>query len=205
MSAAAIKATWARIEAWLAAKAPAVLAALNDEATDAQIAEAERTLGVTFPDDLLASYRRHNGQGREIGFLAGVALVDLETIISDWTMWKNLLDKGVFDGSLSTPTGPIRPETGPIRPDWWNPRWIPLTRNQSGDHYCLDLDPAPGGTVGQIITMWHDDPEREVVAPSYGAWFVAFADELDAGKWTTHRSYDDLIATEDAEAEDEPR
>lgn len=200
MSTAEIEATWMRIEGWLAANAPGVLASLSGGATEAQIAEAEAALDITLPRNLRDSYRRHNGQGIAAnlapGFIGGVELLDLSGVLFEWKVWKDLLDEGTFDDSASEPTGPIRP-------DWWNARWIPLTRDGFGNSYCLDLDPASGGAVGQIITMWHDDPERKVIAPSYGAWLAAFADELDAGEWTTHRLYDGLISMEDAEAEDE--
>jgi len=43
----------------------------------------------------------------------------------------------------------------------------------------LDLDPAPTGVVGQIITMWHDTPEREVVADSFAELLAQFAEDLE--------------------------
>jgi len=54
------------------------------------------------------------------------------------------------------PGAPIRTRCGgrATRPG------APLTDSGSGDRHCLDLDPAPGGSVGQVILMWHDSPER---------------------------------------------
>jgi|GEM_PF-4118631 len=40
-----------------------------------------------------------------------------------------------------------------------------------GDGLCIDLDPAPGGTVGQVIRRLHDDDRRERVAASFTQWF----------------------------------
>jgi cell wall assembly regulator SMI1 len=59
---------WDRIEAWLAQHAPAVLAGLNGPATEQELDATERALGVTLPEDVRASYRRHNGQpDRQVG------------------------------------------------------------------------------------------------------------------------------------------
>jgi cell wall assembly regulator SMI1 len=51
---------WDRIEAWLAVNAPAVLAGLNGPATEQEINATERSLGVTLPEDVRATYRRYN-------------------------------------------------------------------------------------------------------------------------------------------------
>ncbi|KWE64809.1 hypothetical protein WL77_20605 [Burkholderia ubonensis] len=65
----------------------------------------------------------------------------------------------------------IEPEPG-IRGDWYNLKWIPLTHNGSGDHLCVDLDPDEGGRIGQVIRVWHDSPERELVAKRVGEWLA---------------------------------
>ncbi|WP_332455118.1 SMI1/KNR4 family protein [Burkholderia ubonensis] len=65
----------------------------------------------------------------------------------------------------------MEPEPG-IRGDWYNLKWIPLTHNGSGDHLCVDLDPDEGGRIGQVIRVWHDSPERELVAKGVGEWLA---------------------------------
>src|SRR5215470_12736015 len=52
---------WLRIERWLAAKAPDTLASLQAGADSAKVADAQRRLGLRFPDDLVASLQRHDG------------------------------------------------------------------------------------------------------------------------------------------------
>jgi cell wall assembly regulator SMI1 len=51
-----------------------------------------------------------------------------------------------------------------------------------GNHHCLDLEPAKEGRVGQIITMWHDDAERTIVAPSFQAWLQQYVEDLESNK-----------------------
>jgi cell wall assembly regulator SMI1 len=106
--------------------------------------------------------------------------------MDEWRVWKELLDGGDFDDSSSKPDGPIQT-------DWWNPKWIPLSYNGSGDHHCLDLDPAPGGQVGQIITVWHDWEHREVIASNFQAWLEQFADDLESGKYSVSEEYGGLV------------
>ncbi|WP_353931825.1 SMI1/KNR4 family protein [Okeanomitos corallinicola TIOX110] len=61
--------------------------------------------------------------------------------------------------------------------------WIPLTYDGGGNHCCLDLDPAEGGNLGQIITMWHDDGVRAIIAPIFRAWLQQYADNLGSGDY----------------------
>ena len=76
---------------------------------------------------------------------------------------------------------PSDPDEG-VRPEWYDLEWVPLTHDSCGNHFCVDLDPAAGGTRGQVISFWHDDPQRVVMARSLGQWLNDFADELEAGK-----------------------
>jgi cell wall assembly regulator SMI1 len=56
-----ITTTWARIDRWLGRHAPGSVALLAPPADPAEIAAAERTLGVTFPPELVESLRCHDG------------------------------------------------------------------------------------------------------------------------------------------------
>lgn len=193
-----ISATWQRIETWLSHNAPQVTPGLAPGATDAQIAATERTLGVILPEEVRAFYRIHDGQrtDRSLGgvvggvFAPGGDFLSLARIVDEWTVWKDLLDSGAFDGIWSDP------QPG-IKPDWWNPRWIPITYDGSGNHFCLDLDPAPGGTAGQIITMWHDGGEREVMAASFIDWLTQLADEYERGEWVYSEDDGGVVRLED--------
>ena len=192
--------TWQRIETWLTQNAPEVAAGLPPGATDAQIAEAERVLGVALPDDVRASYRRHDGQQADPavggGFTEGGEFLSLARIVDEWQVWKDLLDDGTFEEFESAP------DPG-VRADWWNPRWVPITYDGTGNNLCLDLDPAPGGMTGQIITMWHDEEARSVVAASFGEWLATLADEYERGEWASSDQYDAVVRREDI-VEDEP-
>lgn len=170
--------TWERIEKWLKANAPDLFDSLLGGADEEEIGQTETFLGVALPDDVKASYRIHNGQPLDGPWLmVWGQFLSLEDMRGHWSLWKHFLDKGSFDDSRSEPVGPAKA-------NWWNPRWIPITYDQTGNHLCLDLDPAPGGRVGQIITMWHDDSTRGVLAESFSDWLTDFANALEAGQYS---------------------
>jgi cell wall assembly regulator SMI1 len=61
----------------------------------------------------------------------------------------------------------------------WRARWWPLT-DADGDHFVLDADPGPGGSVGQVVTFDNSYARpRIVVASSLAEWLAAYADCLE--------------------------
>jgi cell wall assembly regulator SMI1 len=171
---------WVQIETWLRANAPKVLDVLQPGASDAQISELEDFLSMQLPEDVKSSYRIHNGQlTYEYGLIHRREFLSLERIKDEWECWKELLDSGTFETEDGEDIGS---ESAPgICNVWWSAKWIPLTYDGAGNHDCLDLNPAEGGTVGQIISMWHDDAERRIVAPSFRAWLQQYAEGLESG------------------------
>lgn len=177
---------WQRIDLWLQANTPQIFETLQSGASDAGIAEFETILSIKLPEDVKASYRIHNGQFAysldEKGLIEGREFLSLERIRDEWEVWKELLDSEQFEGCES------EPDLG-IRNDWWNDKWIPITYDGAGNHDCLDLDPADDGTVGQIITMWHDSSDREMVASSLRQWLQKYADGLESGQFVLQENY----------------
>jgi cell wall assembly regulator SMI1 len=138
---------------------------LNPPATDAEISTLEQQLGVTLPTDYVQVLKQHNGQqGLADGLFDGQEFLSAQNVFAQWQVWKGLHDAGEFKALHSSPAAGVRD-------DWWNPRWIPFTHDGGGNHLCLDLDPAEGGTAGQAITVWHDSGERALAGSSFGDWF----------------------------------
>jgi cell wall assembly regulator SMI1 len=180
--------TWDRIHDWLGAHAPALFERLSAGATDAQLAAAERAMGLTLPRDLRESLRIHDGAEPDFPFAASMDLLSLNRIVSEWQLMTRLLDEGHFARSTA-------PTDGPVKGDWWNRRWVPVTQGYVGQSFhFLDLDPAAGGSVGQVAYFDKDPAIRSVEAPSFAAWLAGFADDLEAGRYKATR-----VSLEDAE------
>ncbi len=164
-----------------------MLASLNPPASDDALAETERLIGRPLPDDVRAAYRRHDGQAFNNGLFDGWDWLSLEGVRREWTVWKDLLDGGTFDGIENDAGG------RDVVQDWWNPGWVPVTASGSGDNHCVDLAPGRRGKVGQVITMCHDYGARPVLAHSFQDWLADFADELEAGIYTVSDEYSGLV------------
>ena len=168
---------WQRLEAWLQWNQPDLDFALNPPATDEQLNEVESIIGATFPPEVREFYKIHNGQGADaVGVLYGSNFMSLEQALEDWRAWKALLDAGTFDGLKSGPAPGVKN-------DWWNPLWFPFVIDQNSNPVCVDLDPAPGGTYGQIIQMDHETPDRGVPVRSIVLWFDAYVRAVEGGSY----------------------
>jgi cell wall assembly regulator SMI1 len=170
---------WARIERWLVENAPAILSDMRPGASKAEIRLAEEQLGCIFPEPVREWFALHDGS-ESCALMEYWDLYSLSEVVSSWETLKDLFDKGIFTEFRSKPTGPIRKE-------WWRPEWVPLTGEPRGDHLCLDLAPARGGAIGQVISWVHDDSVRVIVAPTFTAWFEQLADGLEAGAYKVDR------------------
>lgn len=117
---------WQRIEAWLAAHAPATAATLRPPATSEQIVKAQREVGVALPAELIASLLRHDGTDHPPTgftlppFYAPVSAADLA---SDAAMMCEVLISLGDDSSVGA---------------WWHGRFVPFAIDGSGNSLFLD-------------------------------------------------------------------
>lgn len=185
---------WKRIQLWVGNNAPALSDALFGGVIDEQVKELEEVIEKKLPEDFIESYKLHNGQDPDQDRLVdGEELLSFDRIVDEWKIWKELYDSNTFENE----NGPLvsAPETG-IKNDWWNPAWIPVTYDGCGNHYCMDLDPGEDGNYGQIIRMWHDSDERELVASSFKEWLSVYADDLESGAYCYSEEYGGIIELE---------
>jgi cell wall assembly regulator SMI1 len=185
---------WTRLERWLQDNTPTLYESMQKGASEKQIQELEQHLGVILPEDYKTFLKCCNGQSdtAEAGFYNG-ELLSSNNVKFQWDIWQKLLNEGSFENSKS------KPDKG-IRNAWWNPRWIPFTHDGGGNHLCLDLEPAEGGTVGQVITMWHDSQERELMFPNCTAWLEHVLEGLESGQIVFDREEsNELVSIEDLE------
>ena len=175
-----------RFKQWLSLNYSDGLIDLNPPATDYEIEELTKILGVELPNDFLDVLRIHNGQKGESAWLFdSQEFLSTHRIIEEFNTWKNLLDTQLQDKSST-------PDEG-VKNDWWNTNWIPFTSDGCADHYCLDLSPTDAGIKGQIITLWYESSEREVVAPSFSLWFEEYVNQLYLGELLYSEEYNSIV------------
>ncbi len=163
--------SWSRLDPWLRDHPEELQGGLNAGASEEDIRSLEAALDVKLPEDFVESLKIHNGQPGIAGdFFDGDSLLPTRGILGAWKIWHKLVASGDFADCNA------EPDDG-IKDDWYNLKWIPFTSNGAGDHLCLDFDPAEGGTVGQIIRVWHDDDQRTLVARSFREWLYRFVVE----------------------------
>ena len=155
---------------------------LNAGATEADFARLEAVLGYALPEEFKELYRAANGESGAGSLWPDDEWLPIERIIEEYGVWKNLLDDG-------TPYD-CEPEDATIKGDlWWNPKWIPLTADGSGNGKMIDMDPTEHGTAGQIIQMWHDDAARSKEADSLRGFLTQYAQDLEDGKYVLDTEY----------------
>ena len=192
---------WNRLESYLKKHAPAVLDSLNPPATVREIQEAERELGIRLPSDFTDSLLIHNGQGRDGAFVPNEfeeggffrasfgELAPLSQVVSTtFSMraameeyWRPWTDDFEYDG--------------PIRRDG-NWSWIIFIDAGSGNQHALDLQPAEGGHVGQVVSILHDPSAFLFLAPSFRAWFEALVERYETGRYYFAEIDGELEATD---------
>ena len=174
-----IRETWYRIRSWHKKITPPATFRVNRGTTERRLARFEETLGTSVPSEFRDSYLAHNGTG-ESWLLYHGSLLSLDGILRFWNrykLWQR--EKGYGVGEDWVPHN----INGPIKPLWWNVRRLPITDNGGGDPVTVDLDPANGGTVGQIIKVNHEVGPTNVLATDIGAWLEEIATGLEAGRY----------------------
>jgi len=155
---------WAAFEAYLRDHAPALLADLNPPASEKTLHSLQQQLGAALPEDFLDFLRGHDGQkGLADPLFGDYEFLSSDRILDAWEFWRKQSEGSDFSHEDAAPS------TG-VQANWWNTKWIPFAANGSGDYLCLDLAPTEGGSVGQIIGVWHDDGARKVKGKSFSAW-----------------------------------
>jgi len=175
-----------RFKQWLSLNYSDGLIDLNPPATDYEIEELTKILGVELPNDFLDVLRTHNGQKGESAWLFdSQEFLSTQRIIEEFNIWKNLLETKL-QGKVSVADDGVKNE-------WWNINWIPFTSDGCGDHYCLDLSPTSSGTKGQIITLWYELDEREIVSQSFSLWFKEYVELLNSGELIYSKEYNSIV------------
>lgn len=139
---------WTRLEAWYGGHG--VTLRLRPPATEAQLAEAERAMGLALPEDFRASLRVHDGQEAAADVVpwcpATGPLASLERIVGQHRELQAL--------AAPVPDPPPLDLLDHFVNVLYHPARIPVAGTPwfDGDNTYLDLAPGPAGTSGQLVT-----------------------------------------------------
>ncbi|MFC4291186.1 SMI1/KNR4 family protein [Sphingorhabdus arenilitoris] len=182
---------------------------LNPPASDDEIAEFEKDLGLIMPEEMRALYKIANGQkspflvtyvdggpnkielpltlpeGHFVGNLFGnYEFLTLGDAKKEWDNWRVIIEQSSQE-ELDDFDDHVSADTnGGVRKQYANLKWIPIAKDGGGNAYAIDLDPTDQGNIGQIIVIGPDEDHRRVLAPTLADLFARIggkAIELDDG------------------------
>jgi cell wall assembly regulator SMI1 len=163
--------SWPSLEAALETVRPGSYAFAPGASVQA-IATLEADIERPLPESFRRAWAMHDGM-RDVFLM--LEFLNTRGIASEW---RGLRDYDDSAGGLEAIA------RGPVRPLWTSPNWIPIVLiGGETRHFCLDLDPAPGGEVGQVIHATPKWEERSVVAPSIDAFLELIASALRDGRF----------------------
>lgn len=190
---ALIEDTWRRIEDWLTEHAPESLAQLGSPVTADDLALAGRVVG-DLPPEYVALLRIHDGVDSAqygTGIFGGFVLRSLAGALADRDSWRQAYDDlrrdYDIDASMQAPAG--------VRQAWWHAGWLPVAVNADDPRTTvfLDLDPAPGGTRGQLVRHVVENDALVLICGGVGAWLEQIAATLEGGGVTVARDGDTVV------------
>lgn len=174
--------SWRRITHWHDANVGPGWFHLHPGASPSALADLERQTGLDLPEDLRESLRLHNGGTAWI--LWHGAPLSTEGILYNWQIWARDAVDGVIDW-------PATQAAGPIRPYFWTTQRLHIVGECQ--HLTVDLDPAPGGAVGQILSHCHEVGPEKVLANSWSEFLDQLATDLESGKYV-YSQLEDTVA-----------
>ena len=171
-----IRECWDVIENWQGFRTDAFLKSLLSGISADDLIRLEDRLDCFLPTSFRQSLLIHEGEtGETVGLFCCNSLLASDAILQMSQAFIRLLDEAPsWDLPIAT--------YGCVRADYWHPKWIPFTNASGNPFYALDLYPAEGGAVGQVILVDDDSFSRSVVAESYLEWLSRYCDALDGGR-----------------------
>ena len=197
--------SWTKITDWLRSNLPEALHNLRPPASDKEIEEAEKSLGISFPTALKELYRLHDGEKNNWPpgvFDDGHWFMPLAEIVEHKKMmaeFAEYIPADSFDSWKSSVEEGVISIKGPVKPHNYSHSWIPLTTSNGDVHRYLDFDPAPGGNAGQIIEQYTEACSHKVLASSLEEYLNKYSNGLLSGRYVVK---DDCIVDTQEDPED---
>ncbi len=170
--AARMREVWDDIEAWYKENAPRLYNDLDEGASEEEIEDAERQLGLTLPEDYKASLKIHNGDV----YLHDYNYLSLKGALRKWSLMVRLGKEGTFEGREV-----VGASDGKIQDRWWHEGWIPFAEDGGGNMLYIDMAPGEKGNKGQILQMELDSGPFSTEYKSFLEYMEHYRDALQRG------------------------
>ncbi len=128
-------------------------------ATKIDVARFEEIIGVSLPSEYILSLGTHEGTVYWVWLWDAVDLPCISEVIE---AWKTHIDLA----SHPNGRGAELRSQGPVQRCMFDPLWVPFA-SDNGIPICFDLNPLPGGIVGQVIYVDWEDGTVRVIANSF--------------------------------------
>ncbi|KAA1471080.1 hypothetical protein DENSPDRAFT_929283 [Dentipellis sp. KUC8613] len=185
--------TWNRLRTWLSNEYPELGDTLNYGILPQDLADIEMQFGFALPQAVRESYLCVDGQepessvGCSEGLFFGLNLLPLDEVLDEWRFWREV-DNDPSTGAHAK----LKDIMQSIPPNWirreYSQRgWIPLITDKTGNYIGVDLNPAEGGSVGQVIIFGRDFDTKVVLwkgdgPAGWARWLANFVEELESGE-----------------------
>jgi cell wall assembly regulator SMI1 len=153
--------------------------ALQSGASESDLSDLERHLGVALPNSVREFLAVHNGQ-EGFGLIFGQEFLSTSRMRQEWDNWRSIDETEMNDNCSEFMES--NPE-GVIKPMYCNRAWIPLTHDGGGNHIGIDFDPDSRGKVGQVIAFGRDEDTKRLLAGSFEEFLESFESWLAKAKW----------------------
>ncbi|KAJ7915473.1 hypothetical protein B0H13DRAFT_1999851 [Mycena leptocephala] len=185
--------TWTRLRAWLAREYPELGDTLNYGILPEDLAEIEHQFGFELPPVVRESYLTVDGQEAESaagcaeGLFFGLTLLPLEDVLEEWRFWREVDDDPSTGANVQLRDSMQSIPTGWIRKEYSQRGWIPLIGDKAGNYVGIDVNPADGGSIGQVIVFGRDFDTKIVLwtgdgPAGWAKWLACFVDDLESGE-----------------------
>jgi cell wall assembly regulator SMI1 len=145
---------------------PEYYAQLQPGLSNEQIQALQEKHNITLPEDLIELYKWKNGQQNDCyeAFVNNSMFIPLESA----------LETAVDNTEMIGLDFEIE--------NWWHKDWIPVFNNGGGDLICYDMGGIFTNNPGQLIEFWHEDNDRNIIAPSLITFLEALITYYKAGQ-----------------------
>lgn len=168
---------WSILHAWFDVNCSSMRHCLNPPATKSQIGELQMAVGHELPTEFWASYLIHDGSHANSGPIAGLPLMSLKEIRSNWESWAEIAS--YEDEDLDEPCQSVPLHAVQLK--YAHAGWLPFC-GDSQNFVAIDFAPGKSGKYAQVINTGRDDEIRHVIAHDIGGFFDFVACQFTSGR-----------------------